>query len=150
MCLVAARSLQGAAATVLPPPKKKNKTEECGIAHSGGSGSGSGGAEGGGAEGGGAGGGGAEGSPQAAQSKLKPVPWAAFLARYRAAGQPAAGAGSGGDNTGSLGEFLFRTAEEFAAAAGGGGADAGVRLRLGEFLACHVEDAWLCGVLAYL
>ena len=72
------------------------------------------------------------------------------MGRYRAAGQPAAGAGSGGDNTGSLGEFLFRTAEEFAEAAGGGGDDAGARLRLGEFLACHVEDAWLCGVLAYL
>jgi len=71
------------------------------------------------------------------------------LARYRAAGQPAAGAGSGGDNTGSLGEFLFRTAEEFAEAGGGGG-DADAQLRLGEFLASHVEDAWLCGVLAYM
>jgi len=48
-----------------------------------------------------------------------------------------------------LGEFLFRTAEEFVEAGGGDG-DAGAQLRLGEFLASYVEDAWLCGVLAYL
>ena len=70
------------------------------------------------------------------------------MGRYGAAGQPA-GAGGGGDNTGLLGEFLFRTAEEFVEAGGGDG-DAGAQLRLGEFLTSHVEDAWLCGVLAYL
>jgi len=42
-----------------------------------------------------------------------------------------------------LGEFLFRTAEEFVEAGGGDG-DAGAQLRLGEFLISHhVEDAWL-------
>ena len=59
-------------------------------------------------------------------------------------------ADGGGDNTGLLGEFLFRTAEEFVEAGGGAGDDANARLRLGEFLASHVEDVWLCGVLAYL
>ena len=74
------------------------------------------------------------------------------MGRFGAVGQPA-GAGGGGDNTGLLGEFLFRTAEEFCnkfVEAGGGGGDAGAQLRLGEFLASYVEDAWLCGVLAYL
>ena len=58
-------------------------------------------------------------------------------------------ADGGGDNTGLLEEFLFRTAEEFTEAGDGDG-DAGAQLRLGEFLTSHVEDAWLCGVLAYL
>ena len=61
-------------------------------------------------------------------------------------------ADGGGDNTGLLGEFLLRTAEEFVEVGGGDG-DAGARLRLGEFLTTshHVnKDAWLCGVLAYL
>ena len=81
--------------------------------------------------GGGAGGGGAEGAPQAAQFELKPVPWAAFLARYRAAGQQAEAGGAQ------------------AAGAGGAGGDAGARL--GEFLAFGVpEDNLLCCVLAYL
>ena len=74
----------------------------------------------------GGGGGGAEGAPQAAQFELKPVPWAAFLARYRAAAQQAEAGGA-------------------QAAGAGGGA------RLGEFLAFGVpEDKLLCCVLAYL
>ena len=87
--------------------------------------------EGGPEDGGGGGGGGAEGAPQAAQFELKPVPWAAFLARYRAAGQQAEAGGAQ------------------AAGAGGAGGDAGARL--GEFLAFGVpEDKLLCCVLAYL
>jgi hypothetical protein len=114
MCLVAARSLQGADATALPPTETK-KEAGGGIARSGGSG----------------GGGGAEGAPQTAQFELKPVPWAAFLARYRVAGQQAEAGGAQ------------------AAGAGGAGGDAGARL--GEFLAFGVpEDNLLCCVLAYL
>jgi hypothetical protein len=56
---------------------------------------------------------------QAAQFELKPVPWAAFLARYRAARQQAEAGGAQ------------------AAGAGGAGGDAGVRL--GEFLAFGVQ-----------
>jgi len=77
------------------------------------------------------GGGGAEGAPQTAQFELKPVPWAAFLARYRAAAQQAEAGGAQ------------------AAGAGGAGGDAGARL--GEFLAFGVpEDKLLLWVLAYL
>jgi hypothetical protein len=79
----------------------------------------------------GGGGGGAEGAPQAAQFELKPVPWAAFLARYRTAGQQAEAGG--------------------AQAAGAGGAGGNAGARLGEFLAFGVpEDNLLCCVLAYL
>ena len=99
MCVVATRSLRVVAATAPP------------------------------AESGGGSGGSAQDAPQAAQFELKPVPWAAFLARYayRAAGQQADAGG--------------------AQAAGAGGADG----KLSEFLAFGMpEDKLLCCVLAYL
>ena len=84
----------------------------------------------GGADGGGDGGGGVEGAPhrQAVQFELKPVPWAAFLARYRAVGQQAE---AGSAQAAGAGD------------AGGAGGDTGARL--GEFLAFRVpEDKLLC------